>query len=88
MSENLGTTRYSRDTYNVVMLSEKNLNCKISTSPNLDFLRSKEKFDNHFLTLQFLEFVKNKERRFCHKLFGLNSCPELKLRCSFELQFC
>ena len=44
MIEILGITAHNRDTYNTVILSEKNLNHKISASPNLDFLRSKENF--------------------------------------------
>ena len=45
MIENLGITRHNREIYNMIMLSEKKLNYKISTSPNLDFLRSEENFD-------------------------------------------
>ena len=73
MIEILGTTRYSRDTYNVVILSENNSNYKISTSPKLDFLRSKEKFYKYILTYAVLESGKKEKWRFCHRLFGLKS---------------
>ena len=49
MIENLGITAHNLDTYTMVILSEKKLGYKISTSPNLDFLRSEEKFDDYLL---------------------------------------
>ena len=50
INENLGITAHNIDIFIMVFLGKKEYLHKISTSPNLDFLRLNEKFDEFCLT--------------------------------------
>ena len=49
INENLGITAHNIDIFTMVILGKKGYLHKISTSPNLDFLRLNEKFDESCL---------------------------------------